>query len=353
MSFLTSSTRVSSYTSIKRARMLPTMGEVFVRVGQDVNPVQVIAQALPTGGYYVLRAGEILGVPTEEIQKHLLVEPGVSLREGMPIMRKPGKFGRSKTYKSPINGILVDIYDGTLIMQQAQEPIDLRAMMQGRVASVVASRGVVLETRGALVQALWDSGKDGFGKLNTVVKSAKEPLNADRISGDARGTLLIVGWISSADDLNRLENNGIRGVIAGSMPAKICLMARSFSFPIFLTDGVGEQAMSEPIFQLLQRAENKNASLLTSRNGTKGQMSEIIVPSVVTRAESPISFKTVEVGDLVRVLRRNGTNLVGRISKVEERAKYSAIGLLSHGAVVEFGSGEKLFIPFANLDLIS
>jgi len=353
MSILTLSTRINSYTSIQRTRLLPSMGEVLVRVGQDVNPVQVIARANARGGYYVLRAGDILGEPPEEIFRYLLVEPGAKLRKGTPILRKPGRFGRSKVFKSPVNGVLIDNRNGSLIIQATRDSFDLRAMIHGRVTSIIAGRGVVIETRGALVQAQWDSGKDGFGKLNTVVKSAKEPLNSDKISGDAHGTVLIVGWISSPDDLYRLENSGIRGVIAGSMPAKICMMAATLSFPIFLTDGIGEQAMTEPIFQILHRSENKNASLLTSRNSFKGQRSEIIIPTVSAQAESPFRFRPLDNGDLVRVFRWDGGNQIGRVSSVDARPRYSSVGILESGAEIEFGSGDKAFIPFTNLDLIS
>jgi hypothetical protein len=353
MSLLTASTRINSHTSIQRSRLLPNIGDVFVRVGQEVNPVQVIAQALPIGGYYILRASDILGVSAGELRQYLLVEPGATLRSGMPIVRKPGRLGRTTVVNCPINGVLVEIRNGTLIVQKAQEPRDLRAMMHGRVVTIVAGRGAVLETRGALVQAKWDSGKDGFGRLSTSVKSAKEPFNADRISGDTRGTVLIVGWISSPDDLYRLEDSGVRGIIAGSMSAKICLTASGFPFPIFLTDGVGEQAMSEPVFQILQRADGKNASLLTSRNGAPGNRSEIIIPSTGTRSESANALNALEVGDLVRVLRWNGGNMVGRVTKISVRPLFSSIGLHLPGAEIEFGSGERVFIPYNNLDLIS
>jgi hypothetical protein len=353
MSILTSSTRVSSFTSIKRARLLPNLGQVFVRIGQDVNPVQVIAQSLPRGGYYTVRADEILGVPVDEVFEYILVEPGASLRKGMPILRKPGKLGRSKVFESPISGVLVDIQKGTLIMQSSQETIDLRAMIQGRISSVVPGRGAVIETRGGLVQAQWDSGKEGYGKLRTVVRSAKEPLNTDKISGDVRGSVLIGGWISLPDDLYRLENSGVRGVIAGSMPSKICLAASTFSFPIFLTDGVGEQAMSEPIFQILQRADGNNVSLLTKQDGAKGQRSEIIIPSASSQAESPFRIRPIENGDLVRVFRYDGSNLIGRVSGVAARPKFSSAGLFAPGAEIEFGSGNKEFVPYTNLDLIS
>ena len=353
MSLLTSSTRVSSYTTIKRARMLPNLGQVFVRVGQDVNPVQVIAQSLPQGGYHTLRAAEILEVSPKEVLDYLLVEPGAALRSGMPVVKRDGRFGRSKTLQSPINGILVDVQNGTLIMQATQETYDLRAMLQGRVASTLAARGAVIETRGALVQAQWDSGKEGYGFLRTVVRSAKEPLNADKIGSDVRGAILIAGWISQPDDLYRLENSGVRGVIAGSMPSKICLMASTFSFPVYLTDGVGEQAMAEPIFQILQRADGKSVSLLSREEGIRGQRSEIIIPSASTQAETPYRIRPVENGDLVRVFRCDGGNLVGRVSNVSIRPHYSGAGLFTPGALVELGTGEKEFVPYTDIDLIS
>ena len=93
MSVLTSSTRVSSYTTVQRARLLPNLGQVFVCVGQDVNPVQVIAQSLPRGGYYTMRVAEIFEISPDEIYEYLLVEPGASLRNGMPVVKKPGKLG--------------------------------------------------------------------------------------------------------------------------------------------------------------------------------------------------------------------------------------------------------------------
>ncbi len=353
MSLLTSFTRISPNTTVLRTRLLPNLGEVFVRVGQDVNPVQVIAQALPSGGYYVIRATTMLGVSQNELQKHLLVEVGATLRQDSPIMRKKGKLGRSKIYNSPVNGVLTEIRDGCLIMQRAQEPHDLRAMMHGRVVTVIAGRGAVLEAHGAFVQGVWDSGKDGFGRLKTVVKSAKEPLNADRISGDVRGIVLIVGWISSSDDLYRLENSGVRGVIAGSMSTKLCLIASSFSFPILLTDGIGEQAMSEPIFQILQRAQGKNASLLKEGEGIRGQKTAIIIPSASTLKKSSQSSSMLEVGRLARVLRWNGGHIIARVSKIYSRPRRTVVGLRTVGADVEFGSGEKAFIPYSNLDLIS
>ena len=353
MSVLTSSTRVSSYATVQRARLLPNLGQVFVRVGQDVNPVQVIAQSLPRGGYYTMRVAEIFEISPDEIYEYLLVEPGASLRNGMPVVKKPGKLGRARVLQSPINGVLIDIQNGNLIMQSTQETVDLRAMLQGRVTSTVAARGAVIETRGALVQAQWDSGKEGYGFLRTVVRSAKEPLNSDKISGDVRGAVLITGWVSQPDDLYRLENSGVRGVIAGSMPSKVCLMASTFSFPIYLTDGVGEQAMSEPIFQILQRADGKNVSLLSSQDGVKGQRSEIIIPTGSTQTESPYRVRPVENGDLVRVLRNDGSNLIGRVLNVSARPQRTPVGLFTPGAEVELGTGETEFVPFTNIDLIS
>lgn len=353
MPLVTTSTRISTRATIQRSRMLPHLGEVFVRVGQDVNPVQVIAQAVPDGGYFIFRASESFGVPESELTTYLLVEEGATLRKGSLLVQKKGKLGRSKLYKSPVNGVLTEIRNGCLIMQKAQEPIDLRAMMQGRVASIIPGLGVVLETRGAVIQAIWDSGKDGYGKLKTVVSSAAEPLNADRIKGDVRGSVLITGWISSTDDLNRLESKGIRGVIAGSMPADLCRASSSQSFPIVLTDGIGEYSMSEPIFQILQRAEGNEVSLLSGEKGIQGQKSEIIIPSPVSHTEEQAPKNPLEVGNLVRVLRWKKSHVIGRVLKIHHTPRRSNLGLMMTGADVEFGSGEIEFIPYTNLDLIT
>ena len=96
-------------------------------------------------------------------------------------MRGPATIGRAKVYRCPADGTLVRVRDGCLVLQRSDREEELRAMLSGRVVSVIPERGVVIEAVGSLVQGVWDSGHSGVGKLVRAVNSAEEGLTAKHI----------------------------------------------------------------------------------------------------------------------------------------------------------------------------
>jgi hypothetical protein len=351
--FYSDTTVVQSLTRIRRDRLLPYPGEVAVRVGQEVTPVQVVARATEETGFYILRADTLLEVPAPEVAKYLLVEEGAALQRGMPILRKKGFLGRARQIKSPVDGVLYRVSNGCLILQQAPNLLELRAGMQATVVSHIGSRGVTLETNGTLIQGLWDSGKDGHGKIKVVASSPIAPLQANHLGSDARGAIVVAGHASDADILVAAEENGVRGLIVGSMPAELCLIAGTFTFPVVITDGIGNQPMAEPILALLQQSEERSASLFSCAGQAAGCRTEIIIPLPVGYTDSLVDPRTaIAVGQTVRIRRAPYDGRTGKVKAAYSQAKTTAIGLRTVGADVEFADGEVVFIPYSNLDLI-
>ncbi len=355
MNYLPSVTQVKALTYIRRRRMLPVPGEVVVRGSQEVSPVQVVARASQDTGFQILRGSQMLGVSPEELPDYLLVEEGTAVHRGMPLMRgKKNLFGRAKRYSSPIDGFLHQVQNGYLILQNTPELLELRAMMHSRVASIIPNRGVILETNGSLVQAMWDSGKEAYGKLKVVAQSPDEFLKSDGIGSDFHGTIVVIGRIEKRELLQQMEDQGVRGVIAGSMPSDLCRAARTLSYPVFLTDGIGYQSMADPIFQLLQQSEDRELSLFKRIPGMRGSRPEIVIPLPTTHVpeqqQSPQA--TVEVGQSVRVLRYEGGSPMGTVKALYSHPRLTAIGTRVPGADVELQNGEVVFVPYTNLDLI-
>lgn len=354
MLILPSVTVIKALTTIRRERLLPILGEVTVRVGQEVSPVQVVARASQVAGYQILPASKVLDVPAQDVEKYLLVKEGAALQRGMPLMRgKRNLLGKSKRYASPIDGVFLRLQNGSLVLQHNPDLLELRALMTGRVASAIPGRGVVLESSGSIVQALWDSGTEGFGILRIPVEEPGATIEPEQIGPDARGSILVVGRISRAGIVRQAEENGVRGIVTGSIPAALVQNVTKSSIPVFVTDGIGQMPMAVAIFDLLQQSQGREASLFARTPGPRGRRPEVVIPvPAAYTQDQPKPAEPLAVGQKVRVLRAENETLVGRVLTIYPQARRTKIGTRLPGADVELANGEIIFVPYTNLDMI-
>lgn len=353
MHIVASQTVVKPRVKIRRERSLPRAGEIVVRLGQEITPVQVVARVSQQRGYYVIPAAEMLAVPAKEIEKYLLVEEGAAILQGTPLLRKTGLFG-NKVFSAPADGVLYAISHGRLILQQTPDLLELRSMMFGHVHSLVANRGVVIETAGSLIQAAWCSGREGAGKLLMMVNRPEELLRSNYIGASSRGAVLVAGRLDRLDVLNRAAENSARGVIVGSMSAALVPELKEVALPVFVTDGFGDRPMAAPVFKLLQRLEGREVCLLDNAQFGRPGRPEIIIPlSAGADALVPdLSVQRLEVGQQVRILRAPYAGQVGEVTAVFTRSRTLEIGIRMPGVDVKLADGQVVYIPYLNLDLI-
>ena len=348
MAITPSVTTIKPLTRIRQQRLLPQAGEVVVRRGQQVTPVQVVARASQQRGYTIIPAAELLGVAPEEVSDYLLVEEGAAVQRQKPLLRKPGLF-RQRRLTSPVNGVLYQVHSGRLILQQTPDLVEVRAMMHGHVVDFIANRGVLIEAKGTLIQGSWSTDREGFGAIRLVAGGPDEPLRSEHIDVDARGAILVTGRIDRGDVLEEAEENSVRGVVAGSAPATLIRALHHVRFPIVLTEGFGREGMAGPIFDLLGQSEGRDASLFAARSARP----EIVIPLPAPQQEEATARpEPVTVGRRVRVLRAPHAGTVAEVVAVHTHSQSTAIGLRAAGAEVALSDGKVVFVPFANLDLI-
>lgn len=350
-------TAINSYTKIRRERMLPQAGEVVVSVGRQVSPVQVVARTSRQKGYTLVPAAQILGVAPSDVPQYLLAEEGTAIQKKKPLLRKSALFG-SKQYTSPVNGILYQVSNGRLILQQTPDLLELRAMIQGTVSRVSNNRGVIIETQGALIQAAWGSGREGYGTIKVVAETAETPLTTKHIDGEVRGAILVAGYLQQAQVLEAAEENSVRGIVVGSVPASFVPALSDYRFPILVTDGFRAQKMAAPFFRLLQQVEGHEASLLGAPKGAR-ERAEIIIPlpsaeREAMEAEGKVSGDEAALEKGRRILLRNApyAGQVGEVVALHERARATAVGHRLPGASVALENGKVVFVPTVNLDMI-
>ena len=345
------STIVQPLAKMQRQRVLPVDGEVIVRPGQDVSPGQVVVRAPRQNEFYLVDASKQLDIPPEEVTDALLADPGGIVSKGEPLLQRK-TFLRNKIVNSPIDGTLYGVRNGRVLLQPTTDWLEIRALMTGKVVNHVGDRGVVIETNGSLIQAIWSSGKEGVGKIKVLSPATDVPFYANQLTAETAEHILIVGRIETEESLLQAQENGVLGLVAGSIPIHLIETARAVNYPVIITDGIGQQKMSQPIFQLLQQSEERDATLL-GKTTSEFPRPEIIIPMPATpNTKTAVAIKELKVGQTVRVLRAPHQNETGQIVRLYKYTRATALGGKAHGADIQLTNGPVVFVPYVNLDTI-
>jgi transcription antitermination factor NusG len=349
---LTTTTIVQKQVKIRQTRLLPHPGEIIAKMGQTVKPFQTIARTLLKSDFHILPVAEELGIAAEALPEYLQVVVGQSVDTGELIAEKKRLLGWQRVM-SPREGVVVEISNGRVMLQQRTDWYELRALMAGNVVNFIPDQGVVLETSGSLIQGVWANGQEGFGAIRNVAMAPDFSLTAAQIDDDDSENILVAGKIDRLDTLTQAEFIGVRGIIAGSMSAELCRASLSLSYPIILTEGVGRQVMSLPIFELLQEMEQKAASLFGRYQAAEGQRPEIVIAQPATvGTEAPKLVRSVKVGQKVRILRAPYASQVGEVVRLYQLAQTTSVNIKAHGVDVQLADGQVIFIPGKNFDTI-
>lgn len=345
-------TIVAPISRIRRQRLLPKGGEIVVKIGQDVSPLQVLARAPLNMQYHVLFAAKIFNVPPPSFQDHVLVQEGDKVEIGTPLARKKRLIGQH-TFESPLEGEIAKIYSGRIVIKQATDYIELRSMVQGRVINYIGDRGVTLDIVGAQIQAMWSTGDVGYGQLRVVGDRPNRSLNLADISDDLSNQILAAGHLDSLEPVQMAIQEGAKGFVVGTMSAELASQCRTLDTTLLLTDGFGEHGMALPIFDQLQRLVDKDTTIFGRDGVNANQRAEIIVPQAGRPSlEEPEYNEPLRVGDTVRILRQPYLGQTGTIEYVFNKFHKTPSGVRVRGVNIRLQNGQTVFVPTANLDAI-
>jgi hypothetical protein len=345
-------TQVTPLTTIRRERTLPVPGYVLARIGQQVQPTDVVARAELPGDFRILPVARLLGVPASRVKRYLRVKEGDQVRRGQAIARR-GIFARP--IKSPIDGSVTAHSGGRLLIEARSTPLEQCATMYGTVSHVVESYGVVIETTGALIQGVWGMGGDSFGTIKCVVNSPDEPLQAQAIDPSCHGAILVGGSGVSDAALERARELQVRGIVVGGLSPALTSRVEQLPFPIIVTEGIGTVPMSAPIFHLLTTNADREATISGRVRLRWGVVRpEIIIPLPTDRPPSaPIRSGTpLAVGTQVRLVQAPYMGAVGKIVALPAHARPIETGAREMAAQVDVGGDTPVFVPLANLEVL-
>ncbi len=356
-------TIASPLTVVQRERLLPAAGEIFVREGERVEPVQVIGRAHVPVGFYIVNVARDLGVPASVASKYIRVKPGQKVKQGQVVAELRGLaalfsllFGlAARPCRSPLDGTVTDSGGGRLLIEAFPQEVTVRANLYGAVSRVIPDWGVVIRVTGALLQGVWGNGKDGAGVLKLVVRDRGKPLRARAIDASCRGAVLIGGSRIDQGVLEKAAELQIRGIITGGIVPDVLSEAREAPFPIIVTEGVGVFPMCSRIYHLLATNDGREATLDARFQSQWGVVRpEVIIPLPAEPETTPRQAlaSPLGIGDTVRVVRLPHLGTVGTVTALPVWVRTATGAQLPAAKIESETDEESLLVPLSNLEVL-
>jgi hypothetical protein len=339
-------------TTIVRERVLPVAGKVNAHMNQRVNPTDVIAEASFAREHVLLDVARTFGVSLNAADKMIKVNQGDRLMQGALVAESSGLIPRS--IRAPRAGRVMVAGSGQVLMEVGDTRIELRAGLPGVVTRVIAERGVVIRTAGALIQGVWGNGRIDNGLMVTLLEKPDEVLSAERLDVSLRGSVILGGHVRDLETLRAAAELPVRGLIISSLLSPLIVPAYQMRYPIIVLDGFGAMPMNSAAFKLLttnnKREVTVNAEHFDRYAGTRP---EVIIPLPISNEpDEPKDFAVFAEGQTVRLRRPPNAGMIGTLSSLRAGLSELPSGLRAPAADVRLENGEILLVPLINLEVV-
>ncbi len=361
---------VSGRVEVRRQRLLPVRGEVFVSEGEEVGMNQPVARALLPGPLHPLNVAATLGVSPPELHTAMLVKEGDRLSLNQCIAETASVFGLlRRQVLSPIDGTVdaISKTTGVVMLRALPRPLEVKAYIPGTVAEVIADVGVELSARVAQVQGIFGIGGEVFGPLALVAARPGETLSSDRITEAHRGAIVVGSGRVTLVALRRMIELGVRCVVSASASGAdlIDLVGATLNpastgnedvgLTIVLTEGFGDLSMSEHTFELLSALDGREVSANGTTQIRAGVLRpEIIAPPLDGAGSRLERDETITTGSRVRIIRGEEFGRIGRVQRIPENPRPIASGATALVFEVDLEKkGETVIVPRPNVELLA
>jgi hypothetical protein len=355
---------------VRKTRKLPIKGAVLVRVGDEVEPHSIVAQADLPGDLDQIKVAHILGVNPGEVPQKMLVKLDERVEEGQVIARAAYFFGLFKSEaKVPAAGTVEYVSDvsGNIGVRRPPRPIELTAYVRGRVVEVIPEEGVVIETTAALVQGIFGIGGEREGALH-VMAEPERTIRPEDVTPELAGKIIIGRRLITGEALKKAARVGVVGVVCGGIVDKELIELLGYEIGVaitgdeavgitlVLTEGFGEIEMAQKTFDLLRSLEGQTGSI----NGATQIRAGVIRPEVIVPhrdgAAAPSAQAAgggeLKVGSRIRVIREPYFGRLGTVIALPPELVEIETGAKVRTLRAKLDDGEDVVVPRANVELL-
>jgi transcription antitermination factor NusG len=343
---------VSELMRLQLRSLLPenTVGSVRVEQGGVVSVRDMIARGLVPARHFIIDAARELRLrKADELNDVMQVPLNTPIPKNTVIAGHDKEQGRR--IFAPIDGLVVHVGEGRIIVQEMPEVIDLQAGVRGRVVQVHAGRGITIEATGGVVQGVWGNGRNVVAPIRMELDEGIENIKTDEFDNTYRGEILITQGILTQKGLAVAEASSFAGLIAPSMDASLLEAALEASFAIMLTVGFGNAEMNQHMLDILEQFVGRQGMLDAALpRRFDDRRPELMVHQLVTEEIARQEQIALEVGMEVQVTRDPYFGRRGQVVEIPNIPVPLANGLAVMVAQVEIGL-ETIAVPLENLEL--
>jgi hypothetical protein len=363
--------KVAERQLLRRRRILPLKGEVLARVGQIVQPDDVVARTELPGPVELMNVANLLNVEPAELPSRMLRKEGDAVQAGELIARSRSLFGLLKNEAAAkASGVIEKInpVTGQVLLRGPSLPVEVKAYVAGRIVEVLPREGCVVETHATFVQGIFGIGGETNGVLTLACESPHQPFTPELITPEMRDRILIGGARVTAAALKKAMELGVRGVITGGFDDQdlrdflgydlgvAITGAEPFGVTLVITEGFGDIDMAARTYDLLKSKGGRLASINGATQIRAGVIRpEVIVPvdagdaTAIAAAAAPPAG--LQIGSVVRVIRMPHFGRIGQVTALPAEPHVLESGSKARVLEVDFGE-EKAVVPRANVEVI-
>ncbi|MEM8533946.1 MAG: hypothetical protein AAGF95_24085 [Chloroflexota bacterium] len=361
-------------------RRLPQSGEVLVRVGQRVEPEDIIARAFVPGTPQIINIARALTISPTYIERVMRREVGNKVNKGEVLARSSVLSGR--TCLAPVSGVITAVDSETGYVTITPDPTEyqLQATIRGLVMEVMPYEGVRIETPAAQIYGVFGFGAERSGVLRLLVTDPVEPILPDKIDARCAYAILIGGSGITASALRLAIQKQVRGIIVGSIEEAelreflgetsldywrtnigswnipVNHKSEEHELTLVVTEGFGNAPMSSPLFELLAEHDRQEA-LIEGHTHLRN-------PQIRPRVAIPLSARSTGVqleattpvlkpGANVRLLDAAHLGQTGRIRTVSTNLRRLSSRVRTSAVEVTLDNGTTLLLPRTAIEILN
>jgi hypothetical protein len=279
--------------TIMKERRIPTKGEVFVGIGDHVEPETLVARGVvPNPDIQELKVFSLLDVDPERVRDYMLKGVGDAVDRDEVIAIRRSFFGRqTKVARSPMDGVIEAVIyrTGRALIRGNPIPVETVAHVPGTVVEVIEGEGAIIEASGFRVEGVFGVGGEARGNLVLAVDNPDSLLTSSDIKDSHKGAVIVGGSLVTLDALKAAQRIGVRGIVAGGVDEKDLTYflgheiglgitgGESLGLTLILLEGFGVCPVNTEVFEFLRGMEGRLACL----DGSTQIRSRVLRPEII------------------------------------------------------------------------
>lgn len=343
-------THLTPITYIRRARMLPDKGQILVNLHQHVNAADIVAESPQIGKHRILNIQKALDLwSAGDAEKLMEYKVGEKVEKGDILAQTDGFLPR--VVRSPVNGQVVAIHQGEIIIKHSIEKYRMAAGTPGVIAEILPERGVVIESNGALLQGVWGNTRIGQGNLRIIEQLEEEELTPSLLDESYRNMIVFGGFVTQPDVFDRAKDLQVRGLILSSMTSSLASIAMKMNYPVVLMEGFGQVPVNDLALKLMHNNEKREVSLNAEWDPLRGEKPEIFIP-LPAQGNAALDYAELVPGKTVRVTVPPYTGQSGTVVALQPGMVTLPNGKRTMVATIRLSNRRVVNIPIANMDVL-